>query len=171
MPPAGPWGPVAPMAINRPARWPMFVMFLITLVAVGAAVAAWLRPIPQNMSATPPAPTYGEQQVADAKSKVCAAYAKVQNVVSVNVARTAGDDPNSQLLIAVNARQVFAIGSAYLMTTLAEEPATPADLAAAANDLAHLYQVMILDGLVGDRNDPAHNAADQAGFKIQGLCK
>jgi hypothetical protein len=149
----------------------MFVMFLITLVAVGAAVAAWLRPIPQNMSATPPAPTYGEQQVADAKSKVCAAYAKVQNVVSVNVARTAGDDPNSQLLIAVNARQVFAIGSAYLMTTLAEEPATPADLAAAANDLAHLYQVMILDGLVGDRNDPAHNAADQAGFKIQGLCK
>ena len=60
----------------------MFVMFLITLVAVGAAVAAWLRPIPHNTSATPPAPTYSEQQVADAKSKVCAAYEKVQNAVS-----------------------------------------------------------------------------------------
>jgi hypothetical protein len=171
MPPAGPWGPPAPVALSRPARWPLFVMFLITLVAVGAAVAAWLRPIPHSTAATPPAPTYSEQQVADAKAKVCAAYAKVQNVVTVNVARTAGDDPNSQLLLAVNARQVFAAGSAYLMTTLAEEPATPADLAAAANDLAHLYQVMILDGLVGDRNDPAHHAADQDGFKMQGICK
>ena len=60
----------------------MFVMFLITLVAVGAAVAAWLRPIPHNTSATPPAPIYSEQQVADAKSKVCAAYEKVQNAVN-----------------------------------------------------------------------------------------
>src|SRR6202044_4170909 len=41
-PPSGPWGPVAPMALSRPARWPMFVMFLITLVAVGSAIAAWL---------------------------------------------------------------------------------------------------------------------------------
>jgi hypothetical protein len=171
IPPAGPWGPPPPTAFSGPARWPMVVMFLITLVAVGAAVAAWLRPTPHSVSATPPAPTYSEQQVADAKSKVCAAYWKVQNVVTVNVARTAGDDPNSQLLLAVNARQVFATGSAYFMTTLAEEPATPADLARAANDIAHLYQVMILDGLVGDRNDPAHSAADQAGFKIQRLCK
>ena len=67
------------MAVSRPARWPMFVMFLITLVAVGAAVAAWLRPMPHNTSATPAAPTYSEQQVADAKAKVCAAYEKVLN--------------------------------------------------------------------------------------------
>jgi hypothetical protein len=171
MPPAGPWGPPPPVALSRPARWPMFVMFLITLVAVAAAVAAWLRPIPHNIQAFPTAPSYNEQQVSDAKSKVCAAYWKVQNVVTVNVARTAGDDPNSQLLIAVNQRQVFVISSAYLMTTLAEQPATPADLAAAANDLAHLYQSITLDGLVGDRNDPAHNAATDDGFKIQGLCK
>jgi hypothetical protein len=171
MPPAGPWGPVPPMALNKPARWPMFVMLLVTLGAVAAAVAAWLRPMPHNPPVSPPAPSYSEQQVADAKSKVCAAYSKVQNVVTVNVARTAGDDPNSQLLIAVNQRQVFVIGSAYLMTTLAEQPATPADLAAAASDLAHLYQVITLDGLVGDRNDPAHNAATDDGFKIQGLCK
>lgn len=171
MPPSGPWGPVGPQAPSRPARWPVFVMFLITLVSVGAAVGAWLRPIPHEKPATPAAPTYTEQQIADAKAKVCGAYWKVQNVVTVNVARTADDDPNSRLLIAVNQRQVFDAGSAYLMTTLAEHPAAPADLAAAANDLAHLYQVMILDGLVGDRNDPAHNSADQAGFKIQALCK
>jgi hypothetical protein len=146
-------------------------MLLITLVAVGAAIAAWLRPIPHETSATSPAPTYTEQQVADAKSKVCAAYAKVQNGVSINSVRSAGDDPNSQLLIAVNMRQVFDTGSAYLLTTLADEPAAPADLAAAARNLAHIYEVITLDGLVGDRNDPGHNAATDAGFKIQELCK
>jgi hypothetical protein len=171
MPPAGPWGPPAPVAFTRPARWPMFVMFLITLVAVAAAVAAWLRPIPHQTPGAPPAPTYSEQQVADAKSKVCAAYEKVQNAVSINSVRTAGDDPNSQLLIAVNMRQVFVAGSAYLLTTLTDEPGAPADLAAAASNLAHIYQVITLDGLVGDRNDPGHNAATDAGFKIQALCK
>jgi hypothetical protein len=170
-PPSGPWGPVAPMAVSRPARWPMFVMFLITLVAVGAAVAAWLRPIPHDTSATPAAPTYSEQQVADAKSKVCAAYEKVLNATTVNASRTLGDDPNSQLLTAVNQRQVFVIGSAYYWKTLAEEPATPPDLAAAVDNLAHLYQTINLDGIVGDRNDAAHNAANETGAKIQELCK
>jgi hypothetical protein len=164
-----PWSPAQPP--RGPARWPVFVMFAITLVAVGAAIAAWLRPLPETKSATPTAPTFSDQQVTDAKSKVCAAYWKVQNVVNVNVARTAGDDPNSQLLIAVNQRQVFVISSAYLMTTLAEQLATPASLAAPVNELAHLYQLLTLDGLVGARNDAAHDAGDRAGFTIQNLCK
>jgi hypothetical protein len=149
----------------------MFVMFLITLVAVGAAIAAWLRPIPHNTPATPPAPVYSEQQVADAKAKVCAAYNKVQTASSANQTRNGGDDPNVQLLVAVTMRQVFEAGSAYLLKTLAEEPAAPADLAAATKNLADLYQVITLDGLAGDLNAPAHNAANEAGFTIQGLCK
>jgi hypothetical protein len=146
-------------------------MLLITLVAVGAAVAAWLRPIPHTTSVTPAAPSYSDQQVADAKEKVCAAFEKVLKTSSVNSARTAGDDPNSQLLIAVNMRQVFVVSSLYLSTTLAEQPAAPPDLAAAVKKLIDLYQVVTLDGLVGDRNDPGHNAANEAGVKIQELCK
>jgi hypothetical protein len=149
----------------------MLLMFLITLVAVGAAIAAWLRPIPHEPSAKPAAPSYSEQQVADAKLKVCAAYEKVLNATTVNASRTLGDDPNSQLLTAVNQRQVFVIGSAYYWKTLAEEPATPPDLAAAVDNLAHLYLTINLDGIVGDRNDAAHNAANEAGAKIQELCK
>lgn len=149
----------------------MFVMFLITMVAVAAAVAAWLRPIPHNESATPSAPTYSEQQIADAKSKVCAAYEKVQRASSANQTRNGGDDPNLQLLVAVNMRQVFDAGSTYLLKTLAEEPAAPANLAAAAKRLADSYEIITLDGLAGDLNDPAHNAANEAGFTIQGLCK
>jgi hypothetical protein len=146
-------------------------MFAITLVAVGAAVAAWLRPMPTARSATPSTPTFSAQQVSDAKAKVCAAYWKAQNASSANQTRSGGDDPNLQLLVAVNMRQVFEAGSVYLFKTLAEEPAAPADLAAAARKLADLYQVITLDGLAGNRNDPAHNEANETGFTIQSLCK
>ena len=149
----------------------MFVMFLITLVAVGAAIAAWLRPVPHATSATPSAPTYSDQQVADAKSKVCAAYEKVQKALAANATRSGGDDPNAQLTVAVNARQVYVASSAYLLSTLASEPGAPADLATEVRKLADLFQVLTLDGLAADPNVQGHDAADQTLSTIQGLCK
>ncbi len=88
----------------------MFVMLVITLVAVGAAVAAWLRPIPQAPAAAPPKPTYSAQQVADAKSKVCGAYEKIHHAVDMNAARSGGDDPTAQLVVKVNMRQIYRRG-------------------------------------------------------------
>jgi hypothetical protein len=171
MPPAGPWGPPPPVALGRPARWPMFVMLLITLAAVGAAVAAWLRPIPHETSATPSAPTYSEQQVADAKSNVCAAYEKVHHGVNTNVQRTGGDDPTSQLAVAVNMRQVYVIGSAYLLTTLADEPATPQDLATATRKIAGLFQILTLEGISSDSTSSTSSVVNDTGATIEGLCK
>jgi hypothetical protein len=149
----------------------MFVMFLITLVAVGAAIAAWLRPIPHETSATPPAPTYSEQQVSDARAKVCAAYQKVRSALAANATRTGGDDPNAQLTVAVNARQIYVASSAYLLSTLADEPATPSDLANAARRLTALFQVLTLDGLAANPNVQGHDAADQTLSTIQEQCK
>ena len=170
-PPASPWGPPGPVALNRPARSPVFVMLLITLVAVGAAVAAWLRPIPHSPSAAPAAPSYSEQQVADAKANVCAAYGKVQTALAANAARSGGDDPTAQLAVAINARQVYVASSAYLFATLAGEPAAPSDLIAAARKLANLFQVLTLDGLAAEPNVQGHDAADQTLATIQELCK
>jgi hypothetical protein len=170
-PPTGPWGPPGPIALNRPARWPVFVMFLITLVAVGAAVAAWLRPIPHSTSATPPAPTYSEQQIADAKSKVCAAYTKVGHVADMNASRTGGDDPTAQLAVAVNERQVFVAGGAYLLTVLSEEPATPVDLVTSVRKLTDLYQIIVLNGLASDPSEPEKKATSDVASTIDGLCK
>jgi hypothetical protein len=116
-------------------------MFVITLVAVGAAVAAWLRPHPETKSATPPAPGFNAQQVTDAKSKVCAAYWEVQKAVSANVARNGGDDPDARLQVATIQQMVFVAGSAHLMTTLADEPAAPADLAAVAKKLVTIQNL------------------------------
>jgi hypothetical protein len=146
-------------------------MFVITLVAVGAAVAAWLRPMPQAESATLPEATFSAQQVADAKSKVCAAFDKVHNVLRMNLSRTGGDDPNSQLLVAVNARQIFMTGSAYLLTNLSDEPATAKDLAEAVSKIARLYQIVTLDGLASDLSVQNQTTANALASEVQNLCK
>lgn len=150
----------------------MFAMLVITLIAVGAAVAAWLRPIPDTMAQTAPsAPTYTDQQTADAKAKVCAAYEKVHRALDANLTRNGGEDPTAQLAVAVNARQVYVAGSAYLLTILTDEPAAPPDLAAAVRKLANLFQILTLDGLASDPSVPAHDAADDTLSTLQGLCK
>jgi hypothetical protein len=159
------------MPSRGPARWPMVVMLVITLVAVGAAVAAWLRPVPATPAATSPTPTFSDQQVAEAKRKVCAAYEKMHRALDMNSRRNGGDDPNLQLLVAVNMREVFIAGSVRLLTTLTDEPATPPELAAAARKLADLSQIITLDGLVSDLSVPAQQAANATGETIERLCK
>jgi hypothetical protein len=146
-------------------------MFAITLVAVTAAVGAWPRPMPETKSAVPSAPTFRDQQVADAKAKVCAAYQKVRRANETNATRNGGDDPNLQSLVAVNERQIYVASSAYLLTTLGDEPATPSDLAAAVRKLADEYQVVTLNFLASDTGKQERDAADQAWSTIQSLCK
>jgi hypothetical protein len=149
----------------------MFVMFLITLAAVGAAVAAWLRPIPHSTPATPPVPTYSEQQVSDAKSKVCAVYEKIHHANVANSGRNGGDDPTAQLAVAINQRQIYVAGSAYLFTTLEDEPAIPPDLAAAVRKLASVFQALTLDNLASDPAVPEQNTANETALTIQEMCK
>jgi hypothetical protein len=163
-----PWPPAAP---RGPARWPVFVMFAITLVAVAAAVAAWLRPTPEPRSTAPSMVTFSAQQVDEAKAKVCAAFEKTLKASTSNSGRSGGDDPNGQLLIAVTMRQVFMSSSVYLLKALAEEPAAPAELAAAVKKLADLLQLITIDGMAGDPNDPGHDAASKTAETIQSLCK
>lgn len=144
-------------------------MLLITLLALGAAVAAWLRPLSDATARN--APTFTDKQVADAKANVCAAYQKVQRASYMNSTRTGGVDPNAQLLVAVNGRQVFIVGSEYLLTTLHDEPATPYDLAAEVRKLANLFQILAVDGLASDPSIPSEKAANETGTTIESLCK
>lgn len=159
-----------PMPMRRPSRWPTFATLLVSLVALGFAVAAWLRPLPEPSPPAAAAPTFTDQQVADAKAKVCDAYGKVRRAVDMNASRSGGDDPNSQLLIAVNARQIYISGSEYLMTILAQQPAIPSDLAAKIQKLANLLQVITLDGLASDPSDQKHEEASEMGRTIEGQC-
>jgi hypothetical protein len=167
-----PWPQVAP---SRPMRWPMFASLVIALVAVGLAIGCWFRPLPSNRaSSTPPAPNYTDQQTADAKASVCAAFAKVDHALGVAAARNGGSDPNAGLAVATGTRQVFEVGSRYLLTKLSEEPATPSDIADATRRLANGYQEAVVDYLaeVGDSElKPALNASDDATLSLRRLCK
>lgn len=169
--PPGPWPPMMPVPMRRPSRWPTFATLLVSLVALGFAVAAWLRPLPEPSPPAAAAPTFTDQQVADAKAKVCDAYGKVRRAVDMNWTRSGGDDPTAQLAVAANMRQVYIAGSAYMLTMLMDEPATPPDLSRVVHELSRLYQIISLDGLASDDSVSAHDDANDAGVTIERLCK
>ncbi|OMC52992.1 hypothetical protein A5745_23130 [Mycobacterium sp. IS-2888] len=150
---------------------------LIALVALGVAVGSWFRTA-SDSKPTPAAPpvTYSQQQITDAKASVCAAYQQVRKAGDMAGARSGGSDPNAVLTVATSTRQVLDVGSRYLMTKLAKEPATPPDLAAAVRKLADVYQEMTVDYLDGLSNsdpelDPLLRAGDEAHSTIESLCK
>ncbi|WP_139333177.1 hypothetical protein [Mycobacterium sp. SP-6446] len=151
----------------------MFALLVVALLmTLGIAIVGWFRPVPAKPA--PPPPTYTSQQVAEAKAKVCAAYAKVHSAVGVSMARDLGSDPTSQLAVATSARQALLAGSEYLITTLSEEPATAPDLATAIRKLASLFQQYTVDYLNGHTNadmESALRAGDDTTLTIEGLCK
>ncbi|OSC39531.1 hypothetical protein [Mycobacterium decipiens] len=143
------------------------------LVTLGVGIVGWFRPVPEKH---PPAPTYTNQQVADAKAKVCAAYEQVRKAGDLAGSRNGGSDPTAILAVATSTRQVLEVGSRYLMTKLGTEPATPPDLAAAVHKLANVYQELTINYLDGLSNsdqelDPLLRAGDEAHSTIETLCK
>lgn len=156
------WQPVAPPAPSKPSRLLGSVSLGIALVATGIAIGAWLRPVPKYQP--PPAPTYSAQQVADAKAKVCAAYAKVRRALNVAGARDNTNDPATSLVVATSSRQALEVGSRYLLSELAEEPATASELAAAVRNLAEVYQELTINYLA-DAEDSEINPLRQAAME------
>src|ERR1700755_1353647 len=169
------WGHPPPAAFRQPPRWPMFVTLTIALIGIAVGFVGWFRPVPHN-NQPPPKPTYTAQQTADAKAKVCVAFEKLERAVGVANAVPHGSDANGTLAAATTMRQVFDVASRYLFATLAELPATPADLAAAVRNAANSLQEGVmgyLDGLTNSDPEmqPLVNANTEAAETIRGLCK
>jgi hypothetical protein len=170
-----PWASAAPAAHLRPAGWPAFAALAIALIATGVAIGAWVRPLPDNKPSSPPAAhNFSAQQVADAKSKICAAFAKVDSAVRAASGRNKGEDYATQFATAINVRQALVAGSQYLSMTLNRQPAAPADLASGVRDLVNAYQLLAIE-LLSDapepEKDPTVHAGDDANSKIENLCK
>jgi hypothetical protein len=170
-----------PVGLRKPTRWPILIAptsLAVALVAIGIAIAAWLRPIPAipgNRSASmPEAPAFTEQQIAAAKSAICGAYNTVHRAVGVNTSRNEGDDRTTTLAVLANARLAIYAGGGYLFTKLAEEPATPPGLASAIRMLANAYQDVAI-GYMADMQktdlDASLRAADNATITIEQQCK
>jgi hypothetical protein len=158
--------------LGRPARWPTFTSLLIALIALAVGIAAWFRPAPHN-DQPPPKPAYTQQQIADAKAKVCTAFGNVDRAVGVANALPHGSD---SLVAAINMRQVFDVGSRHLFATLAEEPATPADLESAVRKQASTLEEAVIDYQNGLSNSdpqmqPLVTANTETSNTIRQLCK
>jgi hypothetical protein len=162
---------------RRPSQWLALIALVVALLAICVAIGAWFRPSADSKPASaPPAPSYTDQQVAEAKTKVCAAYEKVHRALVLSSARNGGNDPTAVLGVATSGRQVLDAGSRYLITKLSEEPATSPELSAAIRNLAEGYQELTmeyLDGLTNSDTEiqPSLHAADDATATIERLCK
>ena len=160
------------MTFGRPARWPTFAALAIALIALAIGLLGWLHPVQHN-NQPPPKPIYTEQQTADSKAKICTAFGKLDRAVDVLKALPNGSDP---LIAAIDTRQVFDVFSRYLLATLAEEPATPADLANAVREQASTLEGVVIAyqdgfGTSDPEAKPMVDANSASADTIRRLCK
>ncbi|MCV7166447.1 hypothetical protein H7I75_19980 [Mycobacterium stomatepiae] len=144
-------------------------------MALGVAIGSWFHPVPDNKpSPTPSAATFSEQQIAAAKTKVCATYQKVHQAVLVNTGRSGGTDQTAVLGLAANARIALYDGGDYLLRTLADEPATPSEVAAAVRRLANSYQELAIGYMAEasqSETESSLHAGDEPNSTLSCICK
>jgi NH3-dependent NAD+ synthetase len=147
------------------------LLSVVLLTILGVAIAGWFRPAQYQ---PPPPPRFTDQQVAEAKTKVCAAYRQVRQALNVAGARNGGADPTATLAVATSSRQALDAGSRYLLSRLAEEPATNADLVKAVRQLACVYEELTISYLADASDadiDKLRKEAERPTSEIDGLCK
>jgi hypothetical protein len=172
-----PWPDVPPPSFRRPTRWPTFAALTVALVAIGVGIAGWFSPTQRiEQSSTPSAPTYTEQQTADAKADVCNAFRTVRQAISVNSNRTSPTegDFGATWAIAANSRLALDAGAGYLLDRLADEPATSASLAAELRSLAMMFRqaaVVFLAEEPDSTEEELKKEIEGQVSKVDGLCK
>jgi hypothetical protein len=141
------WPPVPPRA---PSRWLTFVALGVALIATGLAIVGWFRPSPTPAPQPPSAPTYTEQQISDAKARVCAAFETVLKGVTLQTHGEPSDDPAMRKAQAANGQLSLVAGGWYLRDRA--ERATPPDLATAVQKTSDVLLELGADALAGAQN-------------------
>ena len=117
----------------RSTRSAAYAALAIALIAVAVAIAAWLRPAHE-------APSFSDQQSAQAKKNICSAALVVNKAVFADAPNPHPGDPVGAIAVAANVRLALLGGGAYLRDAVAAEPAAQANLAKAATSMANTLQ-------------------------------
>ncbi len=164
-----PWPAQSPAQGHRPSRvLPILGVVLGTLGLI-VGIAAWFRAAPSDAAAEP---VYSEQQVADAKTAVCEAYAK--GILALQVAGAKKPDPADWLPVAVNTRLAETAMGGFLINVLNANPATPPQLQELTRQLALNYQEMAVIQLADKTPadfEPNRLVADDLIPKIDQSCR
>lgn len=164
------------MTFGRPPRWPALTALSIAVIALAVSIVGWFRPT-SHSNEPPPKPTYTDQQVAGAKTDVCTAFGQVTHGVELADAESASSTDRTAKVAAVAlTRQALDFSSRYLFAKVAEEPATPPQLASAVRQQAQAYQDLLVGYINGASSSdasqqPAQKALDGATATIRQLCK
>jgi hypothetical protein len=113
-----------------------FAALAIAVIAVAAAIMAWLRP---------QGPSFSSQQSEGAKANVCAAYSTARKAVVMKYPKPKPGDVVAEHWVASEERLALLGGGAYLRQATAAEPAAPADLVKAVNSMGNTLQQMGLE--------------------------
>jgi hypothetical protein len=144
-----------------------FVGLAIAVIAAALAVVAWVRPSEPH--------SFSNQQSAQAKLDVCAAWAPVRKSVWVGTPNPRPGDPVAADAVAANVRLAMLGGGSFLRQVLAEKPATDPDLAKAVSSVTATLEWMGINYLAGNQGheviDPLKDKLDSGGAEVDKLCR
>lgn len=172
------YGPVYQMPTESPPKAPQSVRsasttlgilgLVLGLLGLGIGTAAWFR-----AGAKSAAPTYSEQQVADAKTAVCDAYTRGTQSLRVVASRVV-DNPADMLPVAVNSRLAEVTVGNYIINALVENPAAPTELRHLLSEAAYGYQdialIQIAEGPSVDYESETERV-NQAVSRLDQICQ
>lgn len=165
-----------PAAPRSPPRWPTLLAVVIAVISLAVGIAGWFRPLPAKEAppAPPAAPTFTDQQVADAKARACRAFEVVAKGTKLRTNPEPNDDPAVNEAQGADARLALVAGAWYLRDHL--DPATPPDLAAEVRSSTAIMLDVAANAIAGATNSDSSQAtllndANSAFARIERLCR
>jgi hypothetical protein len=118
--------PMPHAAYRQPNRWLGICALAAGIVGIGLGAAALLQPMTRGTSPKAAAPSYTDQQVADAKSAICHVFSIVKDEVASKTSRPipSGGDEIGAIAIGTNGRLGLYGCADYLLDQLTAQPAT-----------------------------------------------
>lgn len=157
----------APATAEKKPNLVTVAALVIALIAVGLAVVGWFRP-------STGAPSFNDDQTAEAKANICEAFNNVSEAVVTNTHRAnpVEGDPVGALSVAANARLALYAGGGYLQDRIDAEPATPAELTEAIKSMSKTLEDLGIGYMAGLNStlESLRNDLNSGIENIRGLC-